>query len=98
MITPRGASRSEVYYHQTNALKPTTIGVVRWRHPKLGIIFQRFIPMAESTDLLLRLVAMFQVAVQQAEIWHWLPNAHRYQPFLARQFTQSNPYEDVQVY
>ncbi len=95
----------EVYYQpQVDAKTLQPIGaeaLVRWRHPKLGIISPEvFIPMAESTGLIIDIGRhVLQVAVQQAEIWHQMGFTQmRIGVNLSgRQFTQSNLMEDVQA-
>jgi diguanylate cyclase (GGDEF)-like protein len=94
----------EVYYQpqvDAKTLQPTGAeALVRWRHPKLGIISPVvFIPMAESTGLILEIGRhVLQVAIQQAEIWHQMGFSQmRIGINLSgRQFTQSNLMEDVQ--
>ncbi len=95
----------EVYYQpQVDAKTLQPIGaeaLVRWRHPKLGIISPVvFIPMAESTGLIIDIGRhVLQVAVRQAEIWHQMGfTKMRIGINLSgRQFTQSNLIEDVQA-
>jgi diguanylate cyclase (GGDEF)-like protein len=95
----------EVYYQpQVDAKTLQPIGaeaLVRWRHPKLGIISPEvFIPMAESTGLIIDIGRhVLQVAVRQAEIWHQMGfTKMRIGINLSgRQFTQSNLIEDVQA-
>jgi diguanylate cyclase (GGDEF)-like protein len=95
----------EVYYQpQVDAKTLQPIGaeaLVRWLHPKLGIISPEvFIPMAESTGLIIDIGRhVLQVAIQQAEIWHQMGFTQmRIGINLSgRQFTQSNLMEDVQA-
>ncbi len=94
----------EVYFQpqvDAKTLQPSGAeALVRWRHPKLGVISPViFIPLAESTGLILDIGRhVLQVAVQQAEIWHQMGFTQmRIGINLSgRQFTQSNLMEDVQ--
>lgn len=95
----------EVYYQpQVDAKTLQPIGaeaLVRWRHPKLGVISPVvFIPMAESTGLIIDIGRhVLQVAIQQAEIWHQMGFTQMRVGInlSGRQFTQSNLMEDVQA-
>ena len=95
----------EVYYQpqvDAKTLQPTGAeALVRWRHPKLGVISPvLFIPLAESTGLIIDIGRhVLQVAVQQAEIWHQMGFTQMRVGInlSGRQFTQSNLMEDVQA-
>lgn len=94
----------EVYYQpQVDAKTLQPIGaeaLVRWRHPKLGVISPVvFVPMAESTGLIIDIGRhVLQVAIQQAEIWHQMGFTQMRVGInlSGRQFSQSNLIEDVQ--
>ena len=46
--------------------------LVRWQHPKLGLIFpDKFIPLAESSGLIKSLTySVLRMALEQCELWH----------------------------
>ncbi len=103
----RAVSRKqiEVYYQpqvDAKTLQPTGAeALVRWRHPKLGVISPVvFIPMAESTGLIIDIGRyVLEVAVQQAETWHQMGFTQMRVGInlSGRQFTQTNLMEDVQA-
>ena len=66
----------EVYYQpQVNGATETLVGMealVRWNHPNMGLVFpSKFIPLAESTGLLIKLDrTVMRSAMQQVAQWY----------------------------
>ncbi|VAW45231.1 diguanylate cyclase/phosphodiesterase (GGDEF & EAL domains) with PAS/PAC sensor(s) [hydrothermal vent metagenome] len=94
----------EVFYqpqvHAKSLLPTGAEALVRWNHPKHGIISPTvFIPLAESTGLIIDIGRyVLQCAIFEAQKWHDLGfNTMRIGINLSsRQFTQSNLMKDVQ--
>lgn len=95
----------EVYYQpqvDTFTLEPVGAeALVRWNHPKVGLVSPAvFVPLAESTGLIVEIGRfVLEQAIKQLEDWHQagFDKMRVGVNLSARQFTQSNLIQDVQM-